>query len=104
MLIESRRVGDASDSVAQPRAIIINKEKCSILDYRTAQRKAKLVALILGSFLAGGREEVARVERAVAKELIGGAVELIGAGLQDDVYLCADVSAKRCVIAAGQHL
>src|ERR1700730_5718715 len=48
---KSRHIGDASDSLADSRAFVVDKEECSVLDYRTAQRKAKLVALILRRFL-----------------------------------------------------
>src|SRR6266705_284580 len=68
---QSRDVGNASDSLAHPRALVVDKEKRSVFGYRTAQRKTKLIALIFWRLLVSRCEEVARVESPVAKELVG---------------------------------
>src|SRR5262249_44153466 len=67
-------VGDSRASLANAPAFVINEEKCPVLNYWAAQGSAKLVPLILRCFFAGGREEVTRVERAVAEELVNCAV------------------------------
>src|SRR5258706_12527336 len=72
---KGRHVGDASDSLVHPRAFVVRKEERSVRYNGTAQRKTELVSLVLRSFFAGGRKEVARVQTSISKELVGGAVQ-----------------------------
>src|ERR1039457_944870 len=82
-------VGDARQPLAHPAAFVIGEEEGGIAAQRTARRGAELVALVGRAGLARGGEEVARVHRAVAQELVGRAVELVAAAFEQYVGLTA---------------
>jgi hypothetical protein len=75
-------VGDAQE--------IAEDEDLVLLD-GTADVAAEIV---VGEVADGGIEEVAGVEGAVAQELIAGAVEIVGAGFQNDVGIGAAGAAE----------
>ncbi len=70
---------------------------------RPAQRSSELVSLVAWFVLSGRSEEVARVQCAVAQELVSRAVELISSALEHHVELPAAVASERSVVAAGRH-
>ena len=68
------------------QAFVISEPERSVLDQRSADRGAELVALPLR--LRGAervREEIVRVQRIVAEELVDAAANRIGAGFDDGV-------------------
>ena len=83
-------VGDEGDEgLAEVLAVafVVGEEEELVLLDGAAERRAEVVALELGD--AGAVEVVARVEEAVAEELVDGAVELVGAAGGGDGYLRA---------------
>ena len=97
-------IGDPGKALPQAAAFVVAEEERPVLYDRTAQRRSELVALVLWALLCGWSEEVPGVQRAVPKEFVGGAVELVGAGLERDAHLSAGVSAERGVVSAGNDL
>ena len=97
-------VGDAGNAFAQAAAFVIAEEERAVAQDGPARGRSELVALVLRALLRGRSEEVARVQSAVPEELVGRAVELIGAGLEHHVYLPAGVAAERGVVGAGRDL
>ena len=97
-------VGDAGDAFAQAAAFVIAEEERAVSSDGTARGYAELVALVLRTLLRGRSKEVARIQSTVPEELVGRAVELIGAGPEDDVHLPAGVAAERGVVGAGRDL
>ena len=98
-----RHVCDARDPFTQPRAFVIEKEERAVADDRAAERSAELMAPVVGRRLAGGREVIARVERAIAQELVRRSAGAVGAGPGDDVDLGAGVPAVRRIVGGRQH-
>ena len=82
------------DRLAEPldEGLVAEEEEGAVARERSAERAAELVAVEVG--LVVGVEEVARVERVVAVELVDAAVELVGARLGQDVDLPARVAAE----------
>ena len=74
--------GDVGDAEVLAVAFVVGEEEELVVPDGAAERGAEVVALELGD--AGLVEVVAGVEEAVAEELVGGAVELVGAGGGDD--------------------
>ena len=70
------------EAFARQTAFVVGEEEGFVFPNRAAERPAELVALVARVGLSGGREEVTGVERGVAEELVGGAVERVGTGLQ----------------------
>ena len=76
---------------------IAEEEDLVLLD-RSADVAAEIV---VGKMSHRGIEEVARVQRAVAQELVAGAVEFVGAGFQNHVGIGAAGAAQRRFVVAG---
>ena len=68
-------IGDLSDSFPHPAALVVAEEKRAVLSHRPAEREPELVPLVPGRSVFGMRKEIARVQRRVAKELVGRAVQ-----------------------------
>ena len=76
-------------------AFVVGEEEELVLADGAAEGCAEVVALELGD--AGGVEVVAGVEEGVAEELVGGAVELVGAAGGDD----GDLRALALAVGGG---
>ena len=104
-VVEGRHARQARHAAGDPRAFVVGEEERPSLDHRAAQVAAELV-LVVGRLRRVGalREEVDGVERLVAEVLVGGAVEVVRAGLRRD----ADRGARRASVLgrvrAGHHL
>src|SRR5579871_3937742 len=79
--------GNVAQAQMLAEALVVAENEELVLDDRAAQRPAELVALKLGDRTS--IEEVARVEVAVAQELVNAAVKLVRAGCCDDTDLPA---------------
>ena len=81
-----------------------HEEGAAPLD-RPARDAAELAALVIAERRSRTlREIVVRIERRVAEELVGAAVELVGAGLVDDVQDAAEAAAVLGGIVRAEHL
>ena len=97
---EKHQIGEC---VALP--IIIEKEKKFFTDDRTAEVSAELVEVIRRFPEAFNLiDGVVGVQALVAKEFKGGAVEIVSAGLGDDVNYCSSGMAEFGGIRVGIHL
>src|SRR5882724_10413501 len=77
---------DATDLL--PRALIIDKEECLVVNDRTAEHKSKLISAELRFVRVCGRcgsEEVAGIQGLVPQKLEYGSVEIIAAGLRRQI-------------------
>ena len=99
-----RNVGDPGDAFAHAPPFVVGEDERAVADHGTAERAAELVALILRAVFGGRSEEVAGVGDAIAEELVGGSVDLVGAALQHHVDLPAGIAAGEGVVGAGGHL
>ena len=95
-------IGDQGLAGRHPRAFVIGEEEHSVPDEWSAQCAAELAAPVLWRGLIGRREEIDSIERAVAKEFVSRAVELIAAGARDHADLSARVSAEGCVVCGSR--
>src|ERR1700677_32661 len=84
-----------------PEAGIFNEEKLSVLPDRSAQRPAKFVSL---KWRNGRGKIIARVQDAITNELESAAMELIGAGLADNLRDGAPSLPKLCRVIRLLHL
>src|SRR6185503_7497646 len=78
-LSHCRHVRHARDSFARARALVVGKEKGLVVADWTAERETKLIADVFGRRFVGGREEILRVQRAVAMKLKNATVKVVGA-------------------------
>jgi len=92
----------AEDKITECSALIPSKEKSLVVDDGAAESAAVLIALdAIGS---GGRgKEILGVERGIAIEFEGVSVEIICAGLGDDIDDAARVRSVFRAVVAGLH-
>ena len=89
----SRHIGDQRSGRRSPRALVIGEEEGPILDQRSSQSAAELVALIRRG-LSDGAKKLVPSSAAVAEEFVSGAMELVAAGAHDHADLPARISPK----------
>lgn len=77
-----RNSGDERIALAQARSFIVSEDEGAVFLDWAAQERSKLVSF---EWLLALVEIVDRVELVVANELIRSAMNLVGAGFQDDV-------------------
>src|ERR1700674_4289702 len=80
---------------------VVSKEERSVLEYRSANRSAKLVPLERRN--CGSIEEISGVQCAIAEELVTTAVKLIGSGARNIVNDSSGGLAVLRRVVAGQH-
>src|SRR5262249_20892513 len=97
-----RYVAHARDPFACASSFVVGKEKGPVVADWPAERKAKLVAQVRRVGLVRGREEIPRIERAVAMKFKDAAVKVVRARLQYDIYLRSGAAAKGRIVGAGQ--
>ncbi len=84
VLVDGGDGAGVGESVDLAEAFVVTEEEGPIPEDRSADASAELVLAKLG-LGAAGLEDVAGVEDIVAEELVGAAVELVGAGAGNDV-------------------
>ena len=96
-----RHKRDVAQAEVLPVAFVVAEKECFVAANWPAERTAEDIALEVGDI--GLIKEVSRVKRAVAHELICGAVQLIGPPGGHDAYLRAGPFPVFCAVGVFQH-
>ena len=103
-LVGRGHIGDLRDAFGHARALVVGEEEQAIAADGPADRAAELAPAVVRRRFIARREEVPRIHRAVAEEPVAGAVEVVRARLQHDVYLPGAIPADLRLVAARHDL
>ena len=85
-----------------PQTLVIEEEKCPILDNRSTKRESELILLVrLASELVKG---ISGIKLLIAQKLVNVAMQLIGARLNDGIHDGAIAATELSAVCVGLHL
>src|SRR5262245_49616101 len=84
-------------------AFIVGKKEGAVSQNGTANRCAKLSAIVRGCRLTVRHKEISRVQRAATHKTVRGSVQIVCAGMRNHVHLPGAVASERRVVGAGEN-